>query len=245
MAKIRYYEIEIDGQQFPVKEHRERRRGARFSFGKDRILFRMPSPLLPQQEKECLDWFRTTLEKRLREQPEIKERYAIKTYKTGDIITVGERKYILEISFSDRKTHSARLKNGVITMSLAKGESPAGLQKSIKTLLSRTISNDYKPAITRRVLELNELYFKKEVYSVNLKYNQSNWGSCSSRGNLNFSSRLLFAPPDVVDYVIIHELAHLLEMNHSPRFWAHVSKAMPDYKQKEKWLKDHRASCDF
>lgn len=245
MANIRYYEVEIDSQRFPVKEFRERRRGARFSFGKDHILFRMPHPLLPQQEQECIKWFQITLQKRLQEQPELKNRYAIKTYKSGDIVEVGERKYVLDLSFSDKKTHSANLKNGIISLRLAKGETAAGLQKSIRTLLSRLISNDFKPAITRRVLELNKLYFKKEIYSVKLKYNQTNWGSCSSKGNLNFSSRLLFAPPDVIDYVIIHELAHLLEMNHSPRFWAHVARAMPDYKDKEQWLKDNRAMCDF
>jgi predicted metal-dependent hydrolase len=68
------------------------------------------------------------------------------------------------------------------------------------------------------------MYFQKPIKSVNLKYNLSNWGSCSTKGNINLSTRLLFAPDDVIDYVIIHELAHLLEMNHSPHFWAIVKR---------------------
>jgi predicted metal-dependent hydrolase len=78
-----------------------------------------------------------------------------------------------------------------------------------------------------------------------LKYNQTNWGSCSTRGNINLSTRLLFAPDDVIDYVIIHELAHLLEMNHSNRFWNIVKKAMPEYREKEVWLKKNGHLCDF
>jgi predicted metal-dependent hydrolase len=95
------------------------------------------------------------------------------------------------------------------------------------------------------VNELNFQFFKKPIKSVNFKYNHSNWGSCSQSGNLNFSSRLLFAPDDVQDYVIIHELAHLVELNHSDRFWKLVSDAMPNYAEKEKWLKVNSNACRF
>jgi len=63
--------------------------------------------------------------------------------------------------------------------------------------------------------------------------------------NINLSTRLLFAPPPVIDYVIIHELTHLIEMNHSSKFWNIVKSIMPDYKQKEKWLKKNGKFCDF
>jgi predicted metal-dependent hydrolase len=55
----------------------------------------------------------------------------------------------------------------------------------------------------------------------------------------------LFAPKDVFDYICIHELAHLVEQNHSDKFWALVEKAMPDYMEKEKWLKENRGLCKF
>lgn len=74
---------------------------------------------------------------------------------------------------------------------------------------------------------------------VSIKNQRSRWGSCSVRGNLNFNRRLAFAPPDVVDYVVVHELAHLLEMNHSKRFWGHVAAWCPDHKTHRRWLRDN------
>ena len=67
---------------------------------------------------------------------------------------------------------------------------------------------------------------------------KTRWGSCSSKKNLNFSYRLVMAPRDCIDYVIIHELCHLREMNHGPRFWKQVSQIMPEYQQYEQHLKE-------
>ncbi|HPS70058.1 MAG TPA: SprT family zinc-dependent metalloprotease [Candidatus Cryosericum sp.] len=65
------------------------------------------------------------------------------------------------------------------------------------------------------------------------------WGSCSASGTLSFAWRLVMAPPEIIDYVVVHELAHLREMNHSERFWAVVAGAMPDYDARRRWLRDN------
>ena len=75
--------------------------------------------------------------------------------------------------------------------------------------------------------------------TIMVRCQKSRWGSCSSKGNLNFNCLLLLAPPDVMDYVIIHELCHRKEMNHSPEFWAEVARLMPDYEIHRAWLKEH------
>ncbi|MEP0521838.1 MAG: SprT family zinc-dependent metalloprotease [Hyphomicrobiales bacterium] len=73
--------------------------------------------------------------------------------------------------------------------------------------------------------------------AIRLRDGKSRWGSCSSNGTLNFSWRLILAPPDVLDYLAAHEVAHLREMNHSDRFWAHVQDICPAYNTHRAWLR--------
>lgn len=74
---------------------------------------------------------------------------------------------------------------------------------------------------------------------ITIRNQRSRWGSCSSSGNLNFNCLLMLTPPDIIDYVVVHELCHRREMNHSPLFWCEVEKILPDYKARRKWLKDN------
>ncbi len=72
---------------------------------------------------------------------------------------------------------------------------------------------------------------------VTIRHQKTRWGSCSSKGNLNFNCLLMLAPQDVIEYVVVHELCHIKQMNHSKAFWAEVEKILPDYKDSVKWLK--------
>ena len=73
---------------------------------------------------------------------------------------------------------------------------------------------------------------------ISIRKQKTRWGSCSREGNLNFNCLLMMVPPEVLDYVVVHELSHRLEMNHSPRFWAQVEKVIPNYKEPRRWLKE-------
>lgn len=70
-----------------------------------------------------------------------------------------------------------------------------------------------------------------------IRKQHTRWGSCSAEGNLNFNCLLMLCPEPVMDYVIVHELCHRKELNHSPRFWAEVEKILPEYRQAKQWLK--------
>lgn len=73
---------------------------------------------------------------------------------------------------------------------------------------------------------------------ISIRNQRTRWGSCSSEGNLNFNCLLMLAPQEVIDYVVVHELCHRKEMNHSAAFWGEVARVLPEYKKYVKWLRD-------
>ena len=103
-------------------------------------------------------------------------------------------------------------------------------------------------ARAREILEDRVEHFARQMglawRGVRITGAKERWGSCSPTGTLNFAWRLVTAPPGIIDYVIVHELAHLVEMNHSRRFWEQVGRVLPDYAQRRAWLRknEHRLS---
>ncbi len=95
----------------------------------------------------------------------------------------------------------------------------------------------------RAVLTERAGYFARkhgfEIGKIRITSARTRWGSCSTKKTLSFTWRLVMAPPEVVDYVVVHELCHLRELNHSRAFWAQVEAILPDYKGKRKWLKEN------
>lgn len=113
---------------------------------------------------------------------------------------------------------------------------PETFQGRVVRFLKKAASEDLQFFVDHHC-QLLEVRARK----ISVKDTTSRWGSCTEDGRLSFSWRLVCAPPDVLNYVAAHECAHLLEMNHSKRFWAHVGRCMPDWKLYRHWLDKHGA----
>lgn len=135
-------------------------------------------------------------------------------------------------------------------------EKSSWIEKNMQKMEERQEELETEPEALLTIEELRELAQKAVEYipervafyaplvgvsygRITIRNQRSRWGSCSSRGNLNFNCLLMLTPPEIIDYVIVHELCHRREMNHSPLFWQEVENILPDYKKRRKWLKDN------
>lgn len=105
--------------------------------------------------------------------------------------------------------------------------------EQVKELADQAV--EYIPKRVKYYAEKENFVYNK----ITIKNLVSRWGSCSTKGNLNFNCLLMLTPDYVIDYIVVHELCHLREMNHSEKFWAEVEKIMPDYQRAELWLKQN------
>ena len=118
-------------------------------------------------------------------------------------------------------------------------------KKSIESKNVENVTLDKIKALADQALEIIPTrveYFAKIIGvtygNITIRNQKTRWGSCSSKGNLNFNCLLMLAPPEVLDYVVVHELCHRKQMNHSKAFWTEVEKVFPDYKESINWLKE-------
>jgi predicted metal-dependent hydrolase len=166
---------------------------------------------------------------------------------------------------SDRKTVGLQIKNGKLIVraprSMREEEIVAFIcihrrwvEKHLSEAEKREKENNGLTPLSREeILELCEKARKiiperVEYYSkvigvtcgrITIRNQRTRWGSCTGKGNLNFNCLLMLVPTEVLDYVVVHELCHRKEMNHSKRFYDEVARIIPDYKRQRDWLRDH------
>ena len=114
------------------------------------------------------------------------------------------------------------------------------IKRSLETLYRRKARELFEDRANHFAEEMRVEYDKIEVRNQRTK-----WGSCSTTGTLGLNWRLMMAPPEVVDYIVIHELAHLQEQNHSDEFWSLVAEFEPDYEQHANWLNTNSTQLVF
>lgn len=154
-------------------------------------------------------------------------------YKNGGSLPYLGQEYVLEIrKYLSYKKPGVMLEGDKLVVLTAETENSV-----VEKAVLGWYANRAKSIIPKRV-ELYRRRMQEEIKCIRIKDVKSRWGSCSSKRNLNFNWRLVMAPMEVLDYVVVHELCHLKEMNHSKNFWRLVEEIQPDYKKHKNWLKE-------
>lgn len=153
---------------------------------------------------------------------------APKQYQSGEVFMFLGESYPLEIVQHQRQPLLLEGNFKLSETSLARAET--------------VFENWYREQARRIIQERVDYYVKQygfQFQRIKINSARTRWGSCSLSGSLNFSWRLILAPPEQVDYVVVHELAHTVHHNHSKRFWKKVESVLPDFRERQKWLRKH------
>lgn len=170
--------------------------------------------------------------------------------------------YTWRILRSDRKTLALEIREGEILVRAPKRTTVRVIREFVSAhgaWIEKTMARQKERFRTEPMDEAEEIRLRRKAGEVirsrvdyyaekmGVTYNRifikeqkTRWGSCSSRDNLNFNWKLILTGDDQLDYVVVHELAHLKQMNHSPQFWQEVEKILPDYKERRRRLKNYR-----
>jgi predicted metal-dependent hydrolase len=144
------------------------------------------------------------------------------------------RNYLLQLFLnSSLARFKVKLSDGILII-----HTPTKDPVVLKKLMERWYRKEAEKVILKRI-EYYKPKFSIGPAKIKIKEQKRRWGSCSSRGSICFNWRIIMAPPLVIDYVIVHEMSHLIHRNHSPKFWKQVESILADYKVRKKWLKNH------
>ncbi|NLZ47495.1 MAG: M48 family metallopeptidase [Clostridiales bacterium] len=165
-------------------------------------------------------------------------------FKTGERLLYLGKSYPLVVEYDKGNRIGAGFDKGEFRLVL-----PHYLEGEPRKEAAKKIIIDlYKKMAKSLLKERTEFYSKLIGVTVNrvfIKGQKTLWGSCSSKNNINYNWKLIMAPLEVLDYVVVHELCHIIHRNHSNAYWQEVEKYMPDYKKRIKWLKEYGFSLQL
>jgi len=163
-----------------------------------------------------------------------------KEFVNGESFMYLGRNYSLNISTDkDLLLPKVKISEGKLEVT-----TPINDQDILKKAIEKWYRREAKKNIKKRV-EFYKAKFSVEPEQIKIKQQKKRWGSCTSKGDLLFNWRAVMAPSPVIDYIIVHEMSHLVHKNHSNQFWKAVENILPDYKNRRKWLKDYGVRMDL
>lgn len=235
-------ELEAFGSRYPISIILEKRRNSRVSVSRKGVIIRLPHFLSGNEREEQISEFRKWAVKRIEKNPDKFLPEKPVEYYDGQEIKLMGMAFTLRIKEKDVSRAFSKIYGNSIHVSVPKNsdsKNPA-ISASIKKASLKLSGH-----LEKRAMEINDAHFRKSMGLVKIRNSRSTWGSCSRKGEITVSSRLLLAPAEIIDYVLTHEIAHLAERNHSKRFWKLVENAIPDYKENRKWLRKNGHELRF
>ena len=179
--------------------------------------------------KKRIPWIKEKLEEYAKRPKAIEKKYI-----DGEIFSYLGKNYVLRIIESNKAC--VKLKNGCFVVTIPKNKVDKADQ--VQALLAdwfRAHANKYLQARTDKFAEIIGV----SPTSVSIKNYKARWGSCTINGAIDYNWKIIQAPKKVIDYIVVHELCHLIEHNHSPKYWSCVEKFMPNSKESKVWLKEN------
>jgi len=203
----------------------------------DGILVRAPNHLSSVEIKRIVKKKADWIQRKQKKVNEIKPAPQPKEFLSGEKLPYLGRRYRLQVSRTNEvKKASVKLYQGKFQVQVN-----SLLEEEARRLAIRAAFIAwYRKRAEVKINERVEKYKTKigvEPNNVKIKKQKKRWGSCSSKGNLNFNWKLIMAPMSIIDYLVVHELAHLKYSNHSRDFWNLVGALVPDYEGKQEWLR--------
>lgn len=225
--------IELNGTGFPVVIIKARQKSVTMRVKDGMLIVRAPGYLKEQAILELVMEKQALLSKKLRQAAEWEQAHPKREFRDQEPYPYLGEDLILTV-IKTEGTGSRVEKDGNRLLF----KTPYTEPEQIERLLAHWYKNAARQYLAGRVAHFQPLLGEwATVNRIAVKEQKSCWGSCSTRHNLNFNWHLMELPAEVVDYVVVHELCHLLHMDHSPAFWAQVERILPDYRERRAALK--------
>ncbi|MDX1407162.1 MAG: YgjP-like metallopeptidase domain-containing protein, partial [Saprospiraceae bacterium] len=203
MAATRYAESRkhiVDGHDIPVRTYYERRRNVRVAVGRDSVLLRIPRHCNRRQRAHYQAWCDAWISRQWRDSPRFRATFTPFRIDTVRAFRTFDRVFQVDVEAHARQTAAVSLRGTLISIALPEHWDSLSRNEVAYKLLHKTLASAYRKDMASRVEAAHGGRFSKPVKSVHLKNMSSKWGSCSHQGKLSFSTRLLFAPEEVLDY---------------------------------------------
>ncbi|HIG51859.1 TPA: M48 family peptidase [Candidatus Pacearchaeota archaeon] len=230
--------IYVLGIEYDVFIHLERRNSTRASITRRGINLRLPGSLSRARREleisKLIDW----AVKKLREKPIRKEKE--RTYEHAGFLRTHSKIYQVDIKIRDSVKNFSKIDGNYLRFMIASKHNDASIQEYISKKTRKLLAKAHLSELKAHVNRLNDEHFNQKINKISYAYTKSRWGVCKFElKEIELSTRLLLAPLPILEYVIVHEIAHLIESNHSSRFWNIVRSVDSRYKDKINWLKEN------